>query len=48
MDFSSQNIPYQRTGFFSKMAIDYVNAAEGLKPFYSYPVSIEGIKASIA
>ncbi len=42
-----QYISYESTGYFSKMMIDYVNVDEKLKPFYKYPVSLEGIKASI-
>jgi bacillithiol synthase len=48
MDVSSNFLSYEQTGFFSKTVIDYVNGAAALKPFYSHPVSIEGIKASIA
>jgi bacillithiol biosynthesis cysteine-adding enzyme BshC len=48
MNSSTSFLPYQQTGFFSKMAIDYVSAADGLKLFYNHPVSVEGIKAAIA
>lgn len=40
-------LSYQQTGFFSKLVADYVSAAEELKPFYKYPVSVDGIKAAI-
>ncbi|MBC7650807.1 MAG: bacillithiol biosynthesis BshC, partial [Deinococcales bacterium] len=43
----SNFIQYSQTGFFSKLVADYVSAAEELKPFYKYPVSIDGIKAAI-
>src|SRR5919112_5470273 len=47
MDTNCQYISYESTGYFSRMMIDYVNGDEKLKSFYKYPVSIEGIKASI-
>ncbi len=40
-------ISYESTGFFSKMMIDYVNGDEKLQSFYTYPVTFDGIKASI-
>jgi bacillithiol synthase len=48
MDFSSQNIPYQATGFFNKLVVDYINQSEKLQPFYSFAPTIEGIKYAIA
>ena len=47
MGTNCQYISYESTGYFSKMMIDYVKGDEKLKQFYKYPVSIEGIKASI-
>ncbi len=47
MNFSTEFINYQSTGYFSKMAGDYVSGNQSLQPFYNYPVSIEGIKAAI-
>jgi bacillithiol biosynthesis cysteine-adding enzyme BshC len=40
-------IPYSATGYFSTIAIDYIQQNPLLKPFYEYPVSVEGIKRSI-
>lgn len=40
-------VPYQQTGYFSKTAIDYLNNADTLRPFYKHPVSIKGIKEAI-
>jgi bacillithiol synthase len=48
MDFSSQNIPYQATGFFNKLVIDYINQSEKLRPFYSFAPTADGIKNAIA
>jgi bacillithiol biosynthesis cysteine-adding enzyme BshC len=47
MDFSTEFIDYNLTGFFSKMAVDYISGNSSLQPFYNYPVSIEGVKAAI-
>ena len=44
---TTKSISYSSTGFFSKLVSDYIAGDEKLKPFYKYPVSIEGIKASI-
>ncbi len=48
MENSSNLIQYSQTGYFSKLVSDYVSANEQLKPFYKHPVTIDGIKASIA
>ncbi len=47
MNFSSQHIPYQSTGFFSKLVVDYINQSEKLQPFYSFAATIDGIKKAI-
>jgi bacillithiol biosynthesis cysteine-adding enzyme BshC len=47
MDTTAQFIPYGQTGYFSKMVTDYIAAEKTLQPFYSHPVSIDGIKAAI-
>ena len=47
MDVNCQYIPYEQTGFFSKLFIDYLHGDEKLSPFYKHPVSIEGIKDAI-
>ena len=48
MNCKASFLSYGQTGFYTKTAIDYVTGAANLQPFYKYPVSIEGIKASIA
>ncbi len=40
-------LSYQRTGYFSTIATDYLQQHKKLQPFYNYEVSIEGIKRSI-
>ncbi|HEX8278355.1 MAG TPA: bacillithiol biosynthesis BshC, partial [Segetibacter sp.] len=47
METNCEYISYDSTGYFSRMMIDYVKADEKLQRFYKYPVSLEGIKASI-
>ncbi len=39
---------YRQTGFFSKMIVDYVEREEQLTSFFRHPVSVEGIRGSIA
>ena len=47
MSFSAKYIPYKQTGAFSKIVTDYLDNAEGLRPFYNYPASPDGIKNAI-
>src|ERR1700749_5097072 len=43
----AEDLAYEKTNFFSKIVIDYINEAAPLQPFYKHPVSIKGIKAAI-
>ena len=45
--FAQQLVPYNQTNSFTKIVIDYLNAAEELKPFYKYPPTLEGIVQAI-
>jgi len=47
MDFSVSTIKYSETGYFSKIAIDYLNQADFLKDFYVHAPTAEGIKTAI-
>ncbi len=47
MNFFSQNITYQETGFFSKIVLDYIAGNDLLKSFYQHAVTVDGIKAAI-
>jgi uncharacterized protein YllA (UPF0747 family) len=40
-------LPYQQTGYYSKLITDYLQRSEALRTFYEHDVSIEGIKAAI-
>ena len=47
MNFSAKTIPYQQTGYFSKIIADYLNGNEFLRQFYEHPVSFSGIEAAM-
>jgi bacillithiol biosynthesis cysteine-adding enzyme BshC len=47
MNFTAQRVPYQETGYFSRIITDYLNGNEFLKNYYEHPVSFSGIEASI-
>lgn len=47
MDCNSTNLPFEQTGYFSKIIIDYLNQSPSLRPFYTHPVSPEGIASAI-
>ena len=48
MNCTSTKTVYGQTGFFSKIVLDYLKGEKKLQPFYTYPVSVDGIKAAIA
>ncbi len=47
MEKNCQYIPYQQTGYFSKLIIDYLNEDEKLTSFYKHQVSINGFEQAI-
>lgn len=47
MDCTFTQIPYQQTGYFSNLILDYLNQSSALKDFYQYSPNSEGIKAAI-
>ncbi|HWK07123.1 MAG TPA: bacillithiol biosynthesis cysteine-adding enzyme BshC [Puia sp.] len=47
MDWTPTHLPYRQTGYFSKIITDYLERAGSLAPFYTHPVSTEGIEASL-
>jgi bacillithiol synthase len=47
MNFTASSIPYQQTGYFSRLVSDYLNGNDFLKNFYELPVSFEGIESAI-
>ncbi len=47
MNFTAQRVPYQHTGYFSRIITDYLNGNEFLKDYYEHPVTYAGIEAAI-
>ena len=45
--FKSEYLSYSQTGKFTKIVLDYVSGAAGLKEFYEHPVNLEGIQSAI-
>ena len=41
-------LSYKDTNYFSSIALDYLQQSSQLQPFYQHPVSIDGIRLSIA
>lgn len=41
-------LPYESTGYFSKLVSDYLSQSSLLQPFYRHAPTVEGIKSSIA
>jgi bacillithiol biosynthesis cysteine-adding enzyme BshC len=47
MEFTSARLPYRQTNCFTKIILDYLDHAEGLKPFYDHTPSLQGIQKAI-
>lgn len=47
MNCTSTRLPYRQTGAFSKIAMDYIDQADSLKPFFAHPPTIQGIQKAI-
>jgi bacillithiol biosynthesis cysteine-adding enzyme BshC len=47
MDCTSTRLPYRQTGAFTKIALDYIDQAAVLKPFFTYPPTLHGIQKAI-
>lgn len=48
MDCTSTGIDFRTTGVFSKIALDYLDGAPQLRPFYTHTPDLAGVKQSIA
>ncbi len=46
--FTTHKISYRQTNAFSKLVLDYLDAAPALDVFYNYKPNIEGIKKAVA
>ena len=47
METHCSYIPYEQTGYFSKLIIDYLNNARQLQQFYNFRPTIEGLSQAI-
>lgn len=45
--FTTENISYRETGYFSKIITDYLSQNNSLQKFYQRPASLQGIKDAI-
>jgi uncharacterized protein YllA (UPF0747 family) len=48
MDQTANYLPYESTGYFSRIVSDYLLQSPLLKPLYQHTPDMDGIKASIA
>ena len=48
MDCTTSYLPYETTGYFSKIVTDYLNQSDALKPFYEFAPTLNGVKKAIA
>ncbi|MES2005927.1 MAG: bacillithiol biosynthesis cysteine-adding enzyme BshC [Bacteroidota bacterium] len=48
MDQTATYLPYESTGYFSKIVSDYLSQSPSLQPFYQHSPDLAGLKASIA
>lgn len=47
MEINCTFLSYEQTGYFSNIAIDYINADTRLQSFYKHPVNIDGVLNAI-
>ncbi len=47
MEFISTRLPYRQTGAFTRIALDYIDHADTLKPFFNHPPTIQGIRRAV-
>jgi bacillithiol synthase len=48
MNCTATALPYQQTGYFSKIITDYLDKNPALQPFFEHAADIDGIKNAIA
>jgi bacillithiol biosynthesis cysteine-adding enzyme BshC len=48
MNCISARFPYRQTGAFSKIAMDYIDQADALKPFFAFTPALQGLQKAIA
>jgi bacillithiol biosynthesis cysteine-adding enzyme BshC len=47
MDCISARLPYRQASYFTRIILDYLDHAEGLKPFYEHQPSLVGLQKAI-
>ncbi len=47
MNFVAARLPYRQTGTFSNIALDHIDQAAALKPFFTHPPTLQGIQKAI-
>ncbi|HJV18828.1 MAG TPA: bacillithiol biosynthesis cysteine-adding enzyme BshC [Sediminibacterium sp.] len=47
MDCTTAFLPYEGTGYFSKIVADYLKQADTLRPFYRYTPDMNGIRSAL-
>ncbi|HEX4877238.1 MAG TPA: bacillithiol biosynthesis cysteine-adding enzyme BshC [Chitinophagaceae bacterium] len=47
MNCTATRLPYRQTSAFSKIALDYIDQADTLRPFFLHPPSLQGITKAI-
>jgi bacillithiol biosynthesis cysteine-adding enzyme BshC len=47
MNFITKSLPYQQTGYFSRVITDYLSGNSFLRNFYAHPVDVKGISAAM-
>lgn len=47
MNCTATRLPYRQTGAFSRIALDYIDQAEALRPFFTHPPSLQGVQKAI-
>lgn len=48
MDCTTSYLPYETTGYFSKIVTDYLHQSDLLKSFYEFAPTLDGVKKAIA
>ena len=47
MEFDNFNLPYEHTGYFSTLVVDYISQSPSLRPFYTHSPNLLGIQSAI-
>ena len=48
MNWIATRLPYRQTNAFTRIALDYIDQAEALKPFYLHAPSLQGLQKAIS